>query len=142
MSIQSIFLDEDIVFDLFYERGEDSKNAKALFSLLEEEKLNGFVSSNTIFNLFNILEKNLGAGAAKEKLIMFRSLVKVLSVESKIIDLALNSKISKFENAIHYFLVKNQNIRFYITNEKKDFPKDNLVILNTIEFLKYENFID
>ena len=54
--MDKIFVDSDIILDLIQER-ENHRDAKQLFTLIEENKVKGYVSPLIFSNLFYILRK-------------------------------------------------------------------------------------
>ncbi|EMY77089.1 toxin-antitoxin system, toxin component, PIN family [Leptospira weilii serovar Ranarum str. ICFT] len=82
------------------------------------------------------MKKFLGHKEALNKVKSLRILLNILSVDDKIIDLALGSDIKDFEDSIQYHVAKREGIGIFLTRNKKDYPKHDLSILNCKEFIK------
>jgi predicted nucleic acid-binding protein len=83
------------------------------------------------------LQKSNSALIAKEILRKFKILTIVLSVEDKIIDLALNDNgFVDFEDAIQYYTAIENNQDAIITRNLRDFKTSRLPVMTASEFIK------
>jgi len=134
--VERVFVDTDIVMDLLSARQPHYKYAAELFSLADENYIKVYVSSLTFANVNYILSKQLSAGQARKMLLKFKTLVNVLSINGKIIDLALVSDFHDFEDAIQYNAAIENSITTLLTRNLKDFKKADITILTAQQFLK------
>ena len=88
-----VFIDTDVILDFLYERQEFYENAFMIISLIEKGKFKGYISALIIWNLFYLLSKFLGEKDARLKIKAFRSIINIIPIDGKIIDLGLNSNI-------------------------------------------------
>ena len=65
----------------------------------------------------------------------FKTLVKILPFENKVLELALSSDFSDFEDAIQYYTALDNKLAIIITRNKKDFKKSKLPALTAREYL-------
>jgi len=100
---QSIFVDTDIVLDLLARREPFYDAAARLFTLAETGTLSLSVSSLSFANLFYILRKQVSGRHAQEVLRDFKQLVTVLPVDDAVVEQALQSDFTDFEDALQYF---------------------------------------
>ncbi|WP_010576604.1 type II toxin-antitoxin system VapC family toxin [Leptospira alexanderi] len=135
-SKKKVFLDSDVIIDFLYSRPEGFEYSAQVFNLIELGRIQGYISSLIIWNIFYLLKKFLGHKEALNKVKSLRILINILSVDDKIIDLALDSDIKDFEDSIQYHVAKRERIRIFLTRNKKDYPKHDLSILNCEEFIK------
>ncbi|WP_036096718.1 type II toxin-antitoxin system VapC family toxin [Leptospira weilii] len=135
-SKKKVFLDSDVIIDFLYSRPEGFEYSTQVFNLIELGKIQGYISSLIIWNIFYLLKKFLGHKEALNKVKSLRILINILSVDDKIIDLALDSDIKDFEDSIQYHVAKREGIGIFLTRNKKDYPKHDLSILNCEEFIK------
>ena len=66
----------------------------------------------------------------------FRTIIEIIPIDDKIIDLGLNSSIKDFEDSIQYFAATSKKIKYVITRNKKDYPDGEIKPLSPKEFLK------
>lgn len=134
--MEKVFVDSDIVLDLLSGRQPHYDYAAELFSLADENSIKLYVSSLTFANVNYILSKELSAVKARKMLLKFKTLINVLSVNDKIIELALASDFSDFEDAIQYNTAIENGITTLLTRNLKDFKKADITILTAQEYLK------
>lgn len=134
--MEKVFVDSDIVLDLLSGREPHYNFAAELFSLADENSIKLYVSSLTFANVNYILSKQLSAGQARKMLLKFKTLINVLSVNNKIIELALASDFNDFEDAIQYNTAIENGITTLLTRNLKDFKKAEIAILTAQQFLK------
>jgi predicted nucleic acid-binding protein len=134
--VEKVFVDSDIVLDLLSGREPNSRYAAELFSLADQNSIKLYVSSLTFANVNYILSKQVSNGQARKLLLKFKTLINVLSVNDKIIELALASDFFDFEDAIQYNTAIENGITTLLTRNLKDFKKAEIAILTAQQFLK------
>ena len=132
---QSIYIDTNIALDLLSQRKPFCDSAGLLFTLADKKKVRICISSLSFSTIYYILSKQTGKEKAKESLRNFKVFTTVLSVDDKIIDLALNSHFSDFEDAIQYYCAVENNIKIIITRNIKDYKKSQISVMTAEEFL-------
>ncbi len=131
-----VFIDSDIILDLLCKRTPFYDYAAAVFTLGDTAKIQLVTTSLVFANVFYILRKILGIDKAKELLRKLRIMVSVISVDEKIVDLALNSKFSDFEDGLQYFTARENSIKILLTRNGKDYKEKDLIIQTPEEYLK------
>ncbi|MGE4290353.1 MAG: type II toxin-antitoxin system VapC family toxin [Salinivirgaceae bacterium] len=135
--MKKIFLDTNIVIDLLSQREPFYEAAANLFSLADKKQIDLYVSSLTIANTSYVLLKQIDSDKAKSILRKLRLIIKILSLDDKIIGLALNyNSFSDFENCIQYFTAIENEQDVIITRNLKDFKKSKLPVLTAKQFLE------
>jgi len=74
--------------------------------------------------------------AALKSLRKLKTLINILPVDERIIELALNSDFNDFEDAIQYFTATSSGINLLLTRNKVDYKKSKIAISTSEEFLK------
>jgi predicted nucleic acid-binding protein len=129
-----VFIDSDIILDLIQER-ENYSDAVRLFSLIEENKVAGYVSPLIFANLFYILRKQESNKFALQILTRLKALLRVLTINEKIVELALSSGFKDFEDAVQFYSALEANLEYLITRNKEDYKKTGIIICNAREYL-------
>jgi predicted nucleic acid-binding protein len=129
-----LFIDSDVILDLIQER-EHYPEALRLFTLLEENKAQGYVSPLAFANLFYILRKQESNQFAIAVLARIKALLQVLTINEKIVALALSSGFKDFEDAIQYYSALEEKLDYLITRNKKDYIKTGIIICTAGEYL-------
>jgi predicted nucleic acid-binding protein len=133
--IKEVFLDSDVIIDYLYGREPFFQDSVEIISRIESGKIKGFISSLIVWNIFYILSKHLNSKKARELIKEFRSIIEIVSVDGEIIDLGLASNIKYFEDSIQYFCAKSIEIDYFVTRNKKDYPKEGIKVVSPKEFI-------
>jgi len=134
--LEKLFVDTDVVLDLLSGRQPHYKFAAELFSLADIESVRLYVSSLTFANVHYVLSKQLSASESRRLLLRFKTLVTVLPVNDKIIELALSSSFADFEDAIQFYAAIENNISILLTRNLKDFKKATIPVMTPQQYLK------
>ena len=133
---KKVFIDSDIILDLLCKREPFYDFAAEVFTLGDTKQIELITTSLVFANVFYIIRKLLGIEKAKELLRKLRIIIGVISVDEKIVDLALNSKFSDFEDGLQYFTARENEIKIILTRNGKDYKEKDLVIQTPAEYLK------
>jgi len=131
-----VFIDADIVLDLLCKREPFYSYAAEVFTMGDTGIIKLVTTPLVFANVFYILRKVLGIEKAKELLRKLRIMVGVISLNDKVIDLALNSSFNDFEDGIQYFTAREQGIKLLLTRNVKDYKAADLIIQTPEEYLK------
>lgn len=134
--MEKVFVDTDIVLDLLSYREPFYSHSAYLFSEADQGKTKIYVSSLSFANLNYILSKQYSADQAKKKLLKFKTLVTVLAVTDKVVELALSSDFKDFEDGLQYFTAIENNIRTLLTRNLKDYKSAEIAVMTAEQFLK------
>jgi len=134
--MEKVFVDTDIILDLLSNREPFYIHSANLFSAADKNEIKLCVSSLSFANLNYILSKQYSADQARKKLLKFKTLVTVLSVTDKVIELALSSDFKDFEDGIQYFTAIENNIKTLLTRNLKDYKSAQIPVLTAEQFLK------
>lgn len=113
--------------------------AAKLFTLADKGEISICISSLSFANLNYLLTKQFNSLESRRILNNFKVLVNVLAVDNKIIELALTSKFSDFEDAIQYYTALENNIDILITRNIKDFKLAKIAVLTAENYLERTN---
>lgn len=130
-----VFVDTDVCIDLLSGREPLNKSAEVLFSLADKAKIKIYVSSLSFSNIDYVLRSQYSATHSRQIIGKFKTLVNVLSVDSKTIDLAIASNFADFEDAIQYSCAIENNLATLITRNVKDYKKASIQVLTPETFL-------
>ena len=134
--MESVFVDTDIILDLLSFREPFYVHSANLFSLADLKKIRISVSSLSFSNLHYILSKQTSAAQSRKQLLKFKTLVTVLPVTDKIVELALASDFKDFEDGMQYYTALEQGIKMILTRNLKDFKTAGVPVMTSEQFLK------
>jgi predicted nucleic acid-binding protein len=133
--MERIFIDCDICLDLLAKREPHYEPAALLFTQADKGKIKIYVSSLIFSNLHYLLSRQFFQKEARRILNSFKVLVNVVSVDDKIIGLALSSDFKDFEDAIQYFAAVENNIGILLTRNLKDYRQARISVMTAEDFL-------
>ena len=131
-----VFVDTDIALDLLAARQPHYAFAARLFTLADHGKIQLFVSSLSFSNLYYLLSKQHGRIESLSILRDFKVLVSVVGVDDKIIDLALNSAFTDFEDAIQYHAALSSEVSILLTRNLRDYRQAAIPVMTAEDFVK------
>ncbi len=135
--MKRLFVDTNIVIDLFAKREPFYTEAATLFSLADTKKLSLSVSALTFANANYILLQSKKQDEAKLILRKLKLIVSVVSLDEKIIGLSLNDNDFKdYEDALQYYSALDNGAEAIITRNLRDFKKSKLPVMTAAQFLK------
>jgi predicted nucleic acid-binding protein len=132
-----VFVDTDVCLDLLSGRKPFNSVAEILFSLADNKKLKIHVSSLSFSNIDYVLRSQYSGVHSRQLIGKFKTLVTVLSVESKTIDLAIASDFNDFEDAIQYACAIENNLTTLITRNLKDYKTASISVITPEMFLAF-----
>jgi len=133
--MSKVFVDTDVCIDLLSGRKPFQYAAEMLFSMANSGKLKIYVSSLSFSNIDYILRSQYNPINSRMILAKFKTLVHVLAVDDEIINLAIGSDFSDFEDAIQYFCAIQNGLDIIITRNLSDYKKSVIKVIPPETFL-------
>ena len=133
--MKSIFVDTNILLDVFGKRRPHYSKGMAVWSLIEANKVKGFVSAISYNNVYYVLNNAKNAEVARKAMIIIRDFFTTVPLDEKIINMSIDSEFADFEDAIQYFSAVRCDADSIITRNKKDFKHSDVPVLSPDEFL-------
>lgn len=130
-----VFVDTDVCIDLLSGRQPFNKMAEILFSLADNRKVKIYVSAISFSNIDYVLRSQYTATHSRQLIGKFKTLVIVLPVDSKTIDLSIASDFNDFEDAIQYSCAIEHNLTTIVTRNVKDYKKASISVLTPETFI-------
>ncbi len=124
------------MIDLLSRRELFFEEAAQLFTLADKKQIEIAVSSLTIANTSNILLRQMNSTKTKATLRKLRLIVKTLTLDDKIIELALNDDtFSDFEDGLQYYTANENEQEIIITRNLKDFKHSKIPTMTAKQFI-------
>jgi len=131
-----VFVDSDIILDLLARRDPHAVDAQKLFSCIDRQEIQGFVTPVILANLYYILRKLKSNAEALRILSDLKQLLTILPVTEQTVEGALRSDFRDFEDALQYHTAIAHGLNFLITRNKKDYKDPQLTVCTAGEFLQ------
>lgn len=134
--MKNLFLDTNIIIDLLAKREPFYATSAPIFAMGDKGMVRLHICSLSFTTIFYLLRKQVGKENAMQILRSFRKLVYVLPVNGEIVDKALQSSFTDFEDAIQYYSAIDSDINIIITRNVKDYKEAHATVMTPEEFLK------
>jgi predicted nucleic acid-binding protein len=125
-----VFIDTDVIIDFLADRKPFSESAAILFSRIERKEIEGFTSSQSISNLYSILRKFDSHRNVAQVLKDLISLIGILPVSQDVIQKALQSGFTDFEDGIQNFCAETGCMDVIVTRTIKDYKKASIAVMS------------
>ena len=133
--MNKIFVDTDVILDLLGNRIPHFHFSAVLFTFAEMKKLELYTSPLILANTFYVLRKQLGNDESKKALRKLRILLHIIDSSESVVDKALNSDFSDFEDAIQYYTALEYGISVILTRNLRDYKNASVIIQTPEAFL-------
>ena len=133
---QKVFVDTNIVLDLLLMRKLFYQPAARLFSLADKKIIDVCISALTFTTVHYIMLKQIGDEKARKTLAKLRTLITLLPVNDKIIDQALISAFTDFEDAVQYYSAVSAGLPILLTRNIKDYQNTDISVMSVVDYLK------
>ncbi|MEM1215778.1 MAG: PIN domain-containing protein [Bacteroidota bacterium] len=133
--MRKLFLDTDVILDLLLDRPPFSADTARLFKYAITKKVNLFTSPVCIANIHYIISKIENKGRADAEIKRVLKQVRINDIGQTVIDDAVASNFSDFEDSIQNFCAIRDKHTILITRNTRDYRESRLSILTPAEYL-------
>ncbi|HPO12498.1 MAG TPA: PIN domain-containing protein [Candidatus Hydrogenedentes bacterium] len=134
-----IFLDTNVVIDVFAQREPFYAWSALVWSLVESGKVRGYLSAISFNNVYYIVRHIAGKKRAMGAIRLLHQVFETVSVTDQIIAQAIDADLDDFEDAIQYHCALQSRSAYWVTRNPKDFPDGGPTIVSPDEFLSIVN---
>jgi predicted nucleic acid-binding protein len=133
--LKTVALDSDVILDALLYRSPLDIPALNILNMGYQGKLKLFTSPVAFVNVHYFLNK-FARENKMELLTGLRKVVNISKVDETIIDLALNSNFTDFEDAVQHYAARATGVQVIITRNLKDYKNADIPVLTPEQFLK------
>ena len=136
MIYKKVFVDSDILLDLFLKREPFFIYSRSLLSDDIKEQVEFYTSSLIIANFYYVISKDINKVAAINSVKSLMNIVNVLSFDDRHINSAIEGQHIDFEDRIQYYIARQDNCELIISRNIKHYKKFDIPVLTAEEFLR------
>ena len=136
MDSEKIFIDSDILLDLFFDRKPYSQYAIKLFDIDLRKNITLYTSTLITANLYYIISKQLDKNYASECLSILLKFIQVLPMEVDAIKYGLTNQFDDFEDAIQIHIAKKNHCVKILSRNLKDYKHSSIPVITAEHFFK------
>ena len=136
MAFKNVFIDTNILVDVFANRKPFVENSLKIYNLCIKRKIKLFTSSNTITTIHYILKKTISEDKARVAIEHIVEYANIIPVDITIIRKSLKSNHKDFEDAIQIVAAESiSDMDCIVTRDLKDYKNAQIDVLTPDEFL-------
>lgn len=140
--MKHIYLDTNIIIDIFAARAPHDLAAIELYRLAKENKIKIYISAESYTTIYYLLRIN--KITHNKCLLLFQDLLKTTSViatDENIINKAINIGFDDFEDGVQFISAKtNSKISLIVTRDKKGFKNSDIPVVDASQALLMFSF--
>jgi predicted nucleic acid-binding protein len=130
-----ILFDTNVVLDVMLDRVPFAEPASELMSLVESKKISGLLCATTVTTIHYLSTRVLGSAKAQNQIRDLAMLFEIAPVNRTVIEHALVSKFSDFEDAVLYQAARHAGAKAIVTRDLKGFKESELPVYSPDEML-------
>ena len=130
-----VLVDTNVVLDVLLDRHPFSEAATRIFALVEKSEIEGFLCATTVTTVDYLLGRALTPRKTRSTLKRLLDLFEVAPVNRPVLEAALRSDISDFEDAVLEQSGKLVRVDAIVTRNIKDFKKSTVAVFDPAELL-------
>ena len=136
MVYKNIFIDSDILLDIFLQREPFYQFGQKLLNKGKNNEIKISTSALIIANVYYIAAKALGKSEAKDIVNNLLKMLRVLPLDAESISLAMNSNFGDVEDAIQHFIAMRHECDVIITRNLKHYRKSMVPIMSAEQYIR------
>ena len=123
-----IAFDTNVLLDILCDRAPFAEPASRILAMVETGALAGCVCATSITTIFYLARKTIGVAAARKQVRLLLTLLEVLPVNRRVLETALTSPLSDFEDAVITEAAYQSTVDAIVTRNEKDFKKSRVPV--------------
>jgi predicted nucleic acid-binding protein len=140
--VKAILVDTDVILDVLAKREPFFASAARLWVEVERGHIKAYLASHTVTTIFYLVAKSRGKEFAKSCISDLLSVFRIAPVKESTLRLALESKISDFEDAVQFAAANEVAAEFIVTRNVGDYKKSEVPATTPDLFLATLKFSD
>jgi len=130
-----VLVDTNVVLDVLLDRRPFAEAATRVFALVEESRIEGFLCATTVTTVDYLLGQALAPEKARDALKKLLDLFEIAPVNRPVLEQALRSGISDFEDAVLEQAGRLVAADAITTRNARDFEKSTVTVYDPLELI-------
>ncbi|HUH32593.1 MAG TPA: PIN domain-containing protein [Daejeonella sp.] len=137
MGFEKVFVDSDILLDLFFDRKPHSTFAIKLFDIDSQKNFTLYTSTLITANLYYVISKQRNKDYANECISILLRHMQVLPMEVDSVEYGLSNVFGDFEDAIQYHIAKKNHCTKILSRNIKDYKQSSIPVMTAENLFNY-----
>ena len=133
--MKRVLFDSDVLLDVLAQRQPFVIASAQALNTVTQEQVQGYVSGHAVTNIFYLLRRQVGSIGARELISRLLQRIQVASVTNEVIQAALQSSITDFEDAVTSEAANAAGVEVIVTRNTSDFIASSVPAVLPEEFL-------
>ncbi|MCD6416757.1 MAG: PIN domain-containing protein [Planctomycetes bacterium] len=116
------FVDTNVLLDVLGNRDPFYADSAAVWSLAEQGKITGLIAAVSFTNIFYMIRRWSGLGAASKAMILLRDSFTTVTCDALVVNQAIDADIPDFEDAVQCFGALHAGADCILTRDVGGFP--------------------
>ena len=129
-------IDTNVLLDHLAHRDGFFRDAAVIFSMVDEGKLIGIVSSLSIVNCAYVLPKHYDGNAVLEQIKTMLRMFTISNVDASVLEQAATLEPYDYEDVVQYVSALPYHPDLVITRDKKGFNDLDILVMTPAEFIQ------
>lgn len=134
--MKRVLFDSDVLLDVLSQRQPFFAASAQAVNTAATKMIAGYVAAHSVTNVFYILRRSMGSEAARASLRRLFQHLEVANVDRAVIDAALSSSITDFEDAVVSEAARAAGLDIIVTRNISDFKLSEVPAIRPEDFLK------
>ena len=131
-----LFVDSDVLLDTILIRQPYFIESAALMELADDINFTLCTSVHGLLNIHYAAKRVFGETLARQAISVLTKKLKIVPEDVHIVEQAVNSNFSDFEDAVQYYAAVSAKAEVIITRNAKDYKQASIPVLTAVQFLK------
>lgn len=133
-----VLIDTNIVLDFLLQREPFFQDAEMLFQAIDDGEVIGYVTATTLTDIFYIARRHTrNIEQARQAVLEILTAMAICLVDRAILELALDSGLDDFEDAVQIFSAVAQDLEAIVTRDTQGFLNPPIPVFPVQELLKH-----
>lgn len=134
--MKKLFIDSDILLDTILIRQPHFNDSAEVVRLADNDDYVCCTSVHSLLNIHYFLKKALGENLARQAVSVLTEKLEIISENVNIVNQAVGSNFSDFEDAVQFYAAKSVNADYIITRNTKDYKESTIPVYTAGQFLR------
>lgn len=132
-----VLIDTNIILDFLLQRSPFCEDAELLFQLIDSGQVIGYVTATTLTDIFYIAHKHTRSiEQARQAVSEILTVMQICPVNRAVLEAALNSGLTDFEDAVQIFCAVAQGLDSILTRDNQGFLSSPIPVFSIQELLQ------
>jgi predicted nucleic acid-binding protein len=126
-----VLMDTNVALDFLLQREPFLQDAELLFQAIDQEEVVGYVTATTLTDIFYISRRHTRSiEQARQAVSEMLTTMVICSVDRAVLELAFDSRLNDFEDAVQIFSAVAQGLEAIVTRDAQGFLSSPIPVLS------------